>query len=124
MQEVIFGILGTGFLTLLGVLIYGLRSDMRDIRADMLGIRREMAEGFRYLGGRIADLGERVATIEGVLGVSRPVGSEGPPPSPALPTGTPGEAKSDQTGVQVESLLTRSGATPLAKLGSDLLSEG
>jgi len=105
MQDVIFGILGTGFLTLLGALIYGLRtdmrdirSDMRDIRTDMLEIRREMAEGFRYLGGRIADLGERVATIEGVLGVSRTAGSEDPPQSPALPTGVPGQAKSDQTG--------------------------
>ncbi|MCY3539465.1 MAG: hypothetical protein OXH10_06415 [bacterium] len=98
MQEIILGILGTGFLTLLSVLIYGLRSDMSDMRADMRAdiqaLRTEMAEGFQKLaeaiavnGQRIAANGERIATLEGIISVTHPR----PENPPQLPVSTEAE---------------------------------
>ena len=91
MQEVILGILGAGFLTLLSVLIYGLRSDMSDMRADIRALRTEMAEGFQKLaeaiavnGQRIAANGERIATLEGIISVTYPRPENPPQPPPTI----------------------------------------
>ncbi|MCY3653140.1 MAG: hypothetical protein OXG89_08970 [bacterium] len=76
MQEVILGALSAVVVSLLGILIQGIRADIR-------ALRTEMAEGFQKLAEAIAVNGDRIATLEGIISVtySRPENPPQPPPS-------------------------------------------
>ncbi|MCY3539466.1 MAG: hypothetical protein OXH10_06420 [bacterium] len=77
MQEIILGALSAVVVSLLGILIQGIRADMR-------ALRTEMAEGFRRLEERIAANGERIATLEGIISVTHPRLENPPQPPQAI----------------------------------------
>jgi len=54
METAILSFLGAGFLGALGSLIYGLRTDIKEMR-------REMTKGFTLLSEKVAANGERIA---------------------------------------------------------------